>query len=67
MGKKPKAGGAPRKPKEPKLEDKAQSERFIATAREIGADTSVRSLESAFDAIARKKIIDKSKSRLQED
>ncbi|WP_442754692.1 hypothetical protein ACNHKD_08925 [Methylocystis sp. JAN1] len=55
MGKKPKAGGAPRKPKEPKLEDKEQSERFIQTARELGADEDQCAFEAAFEKIIVKK------------
>lgn len=47
MGKKPKAGGAPRKRREQKLEDREQSERFIATAQELGADESGACFENA--------------------
>ncbi len=54
MGKKPKAGSAPRKAKEQKLEDGEQSERFIQTARELGiGDDCEGRFESAFKAIAR--------------
>ncbi len=53
MGKKPKAGGAPRKAQEPKLEDKEQSERFIQAARELGADETGATFEKAFPMIVK--------------
>jgi hypothetical protein len=52
MDKKPKAGGASRKAKEPKLEDREQSERFIETARKIASDVeSLEAFDAAIDAI----------------
>jgi hypothetical protein len=51
MGKKPKARGAPRKPKEQKIEDKKQSERFIQTARELCADENGEAFEQAASKI----------------
>jgi hypothetical protein len=47
MDKKPKASGAPPKEKQ-KLDDKEQSERFIATAREVGADENPKKFETVF-------------------
>lgn len=46
MGKKPKAGGAPRKAKKQKLEDKEQSERFVQMARALDADETGKKFES---------------------
>jgi hypothetical protein len=48
MGKKPKARSPARKAGKAKIEDPAQSERFIKTAREIGADESGQSFEKGF-------------------
>jgi hypothetical protein len=55
MDENPEAGGAPRWPKEPKLEDKEQCERFIETARELGADEGQQGFEAAFEKIILKK------------
>jgi hypothetical protein len=55
MDKKPKARGAPRKPKKSKLEDKEQSERFIQTARELGADEIGDAFERVMKNIIRAK------------
>jgi hypothetical protein len=44
--------GTPKKKKaKPKLTDKKQSERFIETARELGADESGKHFEKAFEKI----------------
>ena len=51
MDKKPKARGAPRKTRQPKLEDKEQSERFIKIAREIGVDESGKPFNEAIRSI----------------
>lgn len=58
MDKKPKARGAPRKAKQQKLDDKEQSERFIQTARELGADETGENLEIAAKIILRKKFLE---------
>jgi hypothetical protein len=46
-----KAGTQKKKKAKPKLTDKEQSERFIETARELGADESVEAFERAFAQI----------------
>ena len=44
--------GAPKKPKpKPKLTDKEQSERFIETARELGAEEAAERFEEVFKKI----------------
>ncbi len=52
MAQKPKAGGAKKKevPKK-KAPDEKQFERFIETARKIGADQNEKKFESAFKTI----------------
>lgn len=52
MAQKPKAGGAPKKAKpKTKAKDEKQFERFIETAREIGADKNEKKFESVFKTI----------------
>ncbi len=45
--------------KKPKPDEKPQSERFIETAREIGADETQEGFEQAFDKIIRPTIQEK--------
>lgn len=53
MDKKPKTRVAPRKAKQ-KIEDRAQSERFIQAAREIGADESGKAFDKAVSKLLKK-------------
>jgi hypothetical protein len=46
-----KAAGPPKSKQKPKLTDKEQSERFIATARELAVDESGKAFELAFTKI----------------
>jgi hypothetical protein len=46
-----KAGTPKKKKAKPKLTDKEQSERFIETARELGADESGKGFERAVEKI----------------
>jgi len=39
----------------PKSDDKAQSQRFLDTAKEVGADTDDEALERAFKKVARQR------------
>ena len=48
-----KAGTKP-KPKKPKTSDKEQSERFIETARHLGADESGKAFDRAVNKLLRK-------------
>jgi hypothetical protein len=43
------------KPSSRKIEDKAQFDRFVQTAREIGMDEDAEALDRAFDRIAPRK------------
>jgi len=42
------------KPPKRKIEDKAQFERFVATAREIGMDEDPEALDRAFDKLSKR-------------
>lgn len=53
MGTKPKAGGPKKKKAKPKKTDEKQFERFIETARKMGASDGKKSFEKAFDAIVK--------------
>jgi hypothetical protein len=48
MDKKPKTGGATRKAKQQKLEDKEQSERFMQAAQDLGACASEKEFTEKF-------------------
>jgi len=56
MDKKPKTRSAPRKAKTQKLEDKEQSERFVASARMLGVDDDDSNLEIVVRHIAKRLI-----------
>lgn len=51
MDRKPKASNPPGKATRPKEDQKAQSERFIETARAIGVDESGRKFERAITKV----------------
>jgi hypothetical protein len=51
MGKKPKARSPARKAGKAKVEDPAQSERFIETARDLGVEEDPDQFERAFSKI----------------
>jgi hypothetical protein len=55
-----KAGTPKKKPAKPKLTDKEQSERFKATARELGADESGKSFDDTFREIVRSNTVSRS-------
>jgi hypothetical protein len=53
--------GKPEKPKnKPQMTDKAQSERFLQTARELGCDESEEAFERVFEKIVPPKKRDQS-------
>jgi hypothetical protein len=50
-----KAGTPKKKPAKPKLTDKEQSERFIETARKLGADEDGQGFEAAISKILKER------------
>lgn len=53
---KPKAGGSKKPPEKEKAKEKPQSERFIETARSIGAENNTDHFEAVIRKIVRPKV-----------